>query len=185
MKHQARFCLSALPLLALIACDASVDQAMISNVPISSLEFTDAQNAAAICGRNAPNWDAAETALKANGYLETTDPRLVGIQQQQRAVILESANSDVLVLVGSRGGEGACIVGAEGMTPQQSSELALPWVRQFDAQTNADRGQGLANNAVQAWGTLEEDRIVFIAAYKTWDVLDAPGAAARLLYRER
>lgn len=185
MKHQARSCLTALPLLALIACEAPVDQAMISNLLISPLNFSEAQNAAAICGRNAPNWDATETAVKANGYSETTDSRLVSIQRQQGAVILESANSDVLVLIGSRGGEGACIVGAEGMTPQQSYELALPWVRQFDSQTNADRGQGLAQNAVQAWGTLEEDRIVYIAAYKTWDLLDAPGASARMFYINR
>lgn len=185
MKYLARSCLSILPLLALIACDAPIDQAKISDVPISSLQFSDAKSAAAICGRNAPNWDAAETALKANGYLELTEYRQVGILRQFRAVILKSANSDALVLIGSRGGKGACIVGAEGMTPQQSFELALPWVRQFDAQTNADRGQGLANNAVQAWGTSDEDSIVYIAAYKTWNFLSVPGAAARLIYVER
>ncbi|MEM6638133.1 MAG: hypothetical protein AAF667_19870 [Pseudomonadota bacterium] len=170
---------------ALAACDAAVDEDMISATPVSALEFSDAQKAAEICGRNAPNWTAAETALKASGYLETTDERLLGIQRSQRAVILESPTSDVLVLLGSRGGEGACFVGSEGLTPQQSFELALPWVRQFGALTNEERGQGLANNAVQAWGTLTDDLIVYIAAYKTWDVLGAPGAASRLLYIAR
>lgn len=185
MNSKAKFGLFFLPIFALVSCDASVDQDLISEVPVSALQFSDAQKAAGICGRNAPNWMGAEEALKANGYVETTDERLSNIQRTQRAVILESSDSDVLVLLGSRGGEGACIIGMNGMTPQQSVELALPWVRQFDAKTNADRGQGLAKNAVQAWGVLEENRIVFIAAFKTWDVLDAPGAAARLLYVER
>lgn len=185
MNFKAKFGLFLLPILALTSCDASVDQALISEVPVSALQFSDAQRAAEICGRNAPNWIGAEETLKANGYVETTDERLSNIQRTQRAVILESSNSDVLVLLGSRGGEGACVIGMNGMTPQQSFELALPWVSQFGAQTNADRGQGLANNAVQAWGVLEENRIVYIAAFKTWDVLDAPGAAARLLYVER
>jgi len=88
-------------------------------------------------------------------------------------------------MLGSRGSEGACIVGLEGMTAQQSFELAQPWVRKFDARTNAERGQGLAENAVQAWGTLDDMRVVYISAYKTWDVLGVPGAAARLLYKQR
>ena len=71
------------------------------------------------------------------------------------------------------------------MTPQQSYRLALPWVAKYDALTNEERGQGLSANAIQAWGRLEEDRIVYIAAYKTWDVLEVPGTAVRLLYIQR
>ena len=110
---------------------------------------------------------------------------MVSIQKSQRAVILEKPGTDVVVLLGASGGEGACIVGLEGMTPQQSFELAKPWVKTFGVRTNAERGQGLAKNAVEAWGTIEENRIVYIAAFKTWDVLDVPGAAARLLYIQR
>lgn len=78
-----------------------------------------------------------------------------------------------------------CIVGLEGMTPQQSFQLAEPRARKFDAQTNAERGQGLVSNAVQAWASIGESRGVYVAAYKTWEVLDSRGAAARLLYVQR
>ncbi|WP_321830003.1 hypothetical protein [Thalassovita sp.] len=169
----------------LAACDAPVDQKMVSTVPASAQQFSEAQKAAAVCGRHAPNWVAASQSLKSIGYHETEDPRLASIQKSQRAVILEKTGTDVVVLLGASGGEGACIVGLEGMTPQQSLELAKPWVKTFGVRTNAERGQGLAKNAVEAWGTIEENRVVYIAAFKTWDVLDAPGAAARLLYIQR
>ncbi|MEL6466499.1 MAG: hypothetical protein AAFQ58_16155 [Pseudomonadota bacterium] len=172
-------------ILLLSGCDTAVNQTLVSTTPATPQEFSEAKSAASVCGRHAPNWVAASTALKAEGYAETEDPRLASIQRAQRAVILEKPGIDVVVLLGARGGEGACIVGLEGMTPQQSFELAQPWVKKFDARTNAERGQGLAKNTVQAWGTLEEKRIVYIAAFKTWDVLDAPGAAARLLYIQR
>lgn len=185
VNRKTQLGLLALSVFAVSACDPAVNTDMISTTPVSALEFSEAQKAAQVCGRHAPNWSTVENELAAIGYFETTDERLSGVQRDQRAVILESPTSDVLVLLGSRGGEGACIVGMDGMTPAQSYELALPWVREFDAQTNEERGQGLANNAIQAWGRLEEDRIVYIAAYKTWEVLDVPGAAARLLYIKR
>lgn len=170
-----------LALGVLAACDTPVDPEMISTTPAPQAQFVAAQQAAATCLDLAPDWAAAEQAFRAQGFVETTDPTLVEVQRRQRAVILGAPNSDVVLLLGSRGGEGACLVGLPGMTPQQSMELALPWVEQFDLQTNAERGQGLAANAQQAWGRISEDQIVFVAAYKTWDILDEPGAAARLL----
>lgn len=169
----------------LVGCDEPVNEKLVSKTPVSSQQFLAAKNAAATCSRHAPNWGAVESAFKGIGYKETTDVRLKAIQSAKKSVILEAGDSDVVVLVGSRGGEGACIVGMRGMTPQQSYELALPWVKKYRAQTNKERGQGLANNAVQAWGVLEENRIVYIAAYKTWDIFDVPAAAARLLYIQR
>jgi len=171
--------------LLVAACDPAVDPDMVSREPAALATMAAARDAVRICGRTAPDWRSAEAALEAAGYAETTNDRLQAIQRRQGAVILEDGASDVLVLLGARGGEGACIVGAPGLTPPQSTALALPWARQFEAQTNADRGQGLANNAAEAWGTSTDERIVYIAAYKTWDVLEEAGAAARLLYIKR
>ena len=78
----------------------------------------------------------------------------MSIQRTQRAVILEKSGTDVIVLLGSRGGEGACIVGLKGMTPEQSFELAQPWVEKFDGKTKfrkrprtcKNRRAGLGNN---------------------------------------
>lgn len=168
--------------LLISGCEAPPNQRLISATPASSQQFSEAKSAAAVCGRHAPNWVAASAELKADGYVETKDPRLASVR---RAVILEKSGTDVIVLLGSEGKERACIVGLEGMTPQQSFELAQPWVQKFDAQTNAERGQGLAKDAVQAWGKIEENRNIFIAAFKTWDVLEGPGAAARLFFIQR
>jgi len=54
------------------------------------------------------------------------------------------------LLVGSRGGEGACIFGLKDMTPQQSYERALPWVGEYGAPTNEERGHGLADDVFEA-----------------------------------
>ncbi|MFW2545503.1 hypothetical protein ACN2XU_22975 [Primorskyibacter sp. 2E107] len=152
----------------------------MSAEPVTAERFAVAEAAAATCGAMAPNWAGLEVQLKAAGYVETDDAALKAAGRREGAVILEDPTSGALVLIGSRGGEGTCIVGMEGLTPQQSYGLALPWVKSFDLQTIVERGQGLAKNAVQAWGRLEPDRDVYVAAYKTWDVLDGPGAAARL-----
>lgn len=183
MKSAVMFVAAATLLIS--GCDTPVNQKLVSTNPATPQQFSEAKNAATVCGRHAPNWVSASTALKSGGDTETENARLVSIQRTQRAVILENSGTDVIVLLGSRGGEGACIVGLKGMTPQQSFELAQPWVEKFDGKTNSERGQGLAKNAVQAWATIEEERIVYIAAYKTWDVLDVPGAAARLFYIQR
>ena len=169
----------------LTGCDTPVNDTLVSQAPAPAQNFAEARKAAAVCARHAPNWGSAETSLKAAGFAETKDRRLKAVARAQNAVILENPAADAVVLIGSRGSEGACIVGLRGMTPQQSYKLAEPWARKFGARTNAERGQGLAQNAEQAWGTIEENRIVYIAAYKTWDVLAAPGAAARLLYIKR
>ena len=179
----ATLLLIATPIL--FGCDAPVNESLISTSPAGAQQFAAAKNAAANCARNAPDWAAVEIALKRAGYSETSDDRLRAIQRDQKAVILEAPDTDVIVLVGSAGREGACIVGLKDMTPQQSYELALPWAKKYGALTNEERGQGLADDAIQAWGSLEDDRIVYIAAFKTWDVLDVPGAAARLLYIQR
>lgn len=185
MQFPIKTVTTALAAATLSACDPMVDTQMISATGVSVATMSKAQQAAQICAQNAPNWVDVENALKVSGFAETQDERLTEIARAQRAAILENASEQVVVLVGSRGGEGACIVGARGMTPQQSFQLASPWAEQFDLQTNEERGQGLANNAVQAWGRIDDTGVIFTAAYKTWDVLDEPGAAARLLMTVR
>lgn len=163
----------------LAGCSATVDNSMISTSPAPADQLSAAKSAASLCASKAPNWEAVESAFLANGFVETTDLRLKALRD---AVILEDEDSDVLVLIGSKGKEGACIVGLPGMTPQQSYELALPWVRKYGAVSNADRGQGLSKKAVQAWAAFDDSRNVYIAAYKEWrEVLNVPGASARLL----
>ncbi|MEV8467933.1 hypothetical protein AB0T83_14230 [Fluviibacterium sp. DFM31] len=175
--------------IALLAgCDTPVDPALVSAAPAAPQQFSAAKAAAAICGRNAPNWSAAEAQLVAAGYRETTSDWLPSVlpstaaQKAGQITILEKPGTDVVVQFGTRAGEGACLVGLKNMTPQQSYALALPWAQQFDAETNAERGNGLAKNAVQAWFASDDDGNTYIAAMKTWPLLDGPGAVARLMY---
>ena len=185
MNFPIKTVITILGAVTLSACDPTVDTQLISTTDVPVTTFSKAQQAARICAQNAPNWVDVEDALKVSGFAESQNERLTAIAREQRAAILEDVSEQVVVLVGSRGGEGACIVGARGMTPQQSFQLAAPWAQQFDLQTNEERGQGLANNAVQAWGRIDDAGVIFTAAYKTWDVLDEPGAAARLLMTVR
>lgn len=160
----------------LAGCSATVST---SPAPAPAHQFSAAKSAASLCASEAPNWEAVENAFLANGFVETKKTRL---QTGRNEIFLEDEDSDVLVLIGSKGKEGACIVGLPGMTPQQSYELALPWVRKYGAVSNADRGQGLSKKAVQAWAAFDDSRNVYIAAYKEWrEVLNVPGASARLL----
>ena len=170
----------ALPLVLAALLSACVSQEPFK--PATPQQFNEAQNAVSICGRHAPDWDAISNALNEVGYTATENPRFISIQKSQAAEILEKQETGVVVLLGSRGREGACIVGLEGMSPPQGLELAQSWVKRFAALTNAERGQGLARNVVQAWGAKDKERIVYIAAYNSWDVIENRGAAARLLY---
>ncbi len=180
MKTLLSVCAAGVLLLA--GCDASVDQKLVSATPASPQQFAAARNAAAVCAQHAPNWQAIEATLRSRGYVDPTDAGLRSALERQDAKVLQTPDANLLVLLGSRPDQGACIVGLKGMTPQQSFALALPWVKQHGAETNEARGQGLADNAVQAWRATNEDQIIYIAAYKTWEVLRAPGAAARLLF---
>lgn len=172
--------------LFLANCASAPSQFDISDVPAGAEPFRAAQEAAALCAKDAPDWKAVEARFKASGYARTKNNALDNAARAQKAVVLEAVDSDVVVLIGAStelSGErsGACIISLPGMTPQQSYELALPWVRKYGAVTNAERGQGLSKKAVQAWGAVGERRIVYIAAYKSADILQEPGASVRLL----
>ncbi|MEM8978879.1 MAG: hypothetical protein AAGD04_05305 [Pseudomonadota bacterium] len=170
----------------LLGCGVSVDEDLISTQPAPKLEFVEARKAAALCAKHAPDWAALEEAFKSAGYAKSKDPRLAGFARSTGTAVLDKANTGMRVLVGEKNDqEGACIIGLEGMTPEQSFALAQPWVGAFEAVTNAERGQGLSQNAAQAWASFEAERIIYIVAYKTWNVLFQPGAAVRLIYIER
>lgn len=182
LKNLRKFILAlALGAFGLTAC-VSVDDDLISKTPASAQQFAEAKKAAATCGVHAPNWKALEAAYLSMGYSETQDKKRISVQKSQGVVILEKAGTDMVIMVGSRGGEGMCIVGLKNMTPQQSYELAQPWVKKFGLLTNAERGQGLSDLMVQVWGKTEERRVIYVGARKTFDVLDAPGSAASLRY---
>lgn len=172
-------------ILFLSGCNPEVDDALVSATPATAQQFSTAKLAAKACAESVPDLFEAEFALKRVGFTFTEDERLKSIQSALKATIMEAPEKGVVVLLGSRGGENACFVGLKGMTAQQSIELAIPWVKKYGALTNAEKGQGLAKNAAQAWSSFNERRNVYIAAYKTWDILDEPGAAARLLYLKR
>lgn len=185
MLKPTKFGILALTISVLVACDEPVDQSQVSTVPVSQQQFSDAQNAAEICGRFAPDMDRTEQVLRSGGYTDAQKEIFVNTARDQRITILESPNSDTIVVLLARRIEGLCVVGLEGMTPEQSFQLALPWVEKFGALTNAERGQGLANNAVQAWASSNEDRLINIAAYRTFEGADVSGASVRLIYRIR
>jgi len=172
-------------LLGLMGCNSQINEAMISDEPVPASQIRAASTAAKVCARHAPNWGQVEFALKSQGYSETDDDSLAAAAKRTKSVFLEDVNSDVVVQLGSSGSEAACLIGVPGLTPTQSYQLALPWVDQFDLLTNEERGQGLSAKAVQAWGRLDEERIVYVAAYKAWDVFEVPGAAVRLIYISR
>lgn len=169
--------------ILLAACNTDVGQHEISAKPLPQAQMSVASRATSICAKHAPNDEGAIEDFLVNGFHPTSDKRLVAISNRYAGEILESGG--VVVQVGKQGREFGCVIGAVGMTPEQSYNLALPWVSQYNAQTNAERGQGLSKKVVQAWGIHEENRIVYLSALKSWDVLDTAGAAARLIYIER
>ena len=175
--------IAVLFLVGLAACQSAVDTDKISLQQAPASSFKLAQGAASTCARHMPDTTVINASLQARGFVDVTAKDVGEVDFGPSATIWQSG--ETYVLVGSRLNEKACIVGLKGMTPGQSLALAQPWVNKFGAISNADRGQGLANNAVQAWASLSGTPKVYIAAYKTWEFFDEPGAAARLLYRPK
>lgn len=146
--------------------------------PTSQQQFAVAQAAVDLCARQAPNWTATVAAFKSAGYSEAGS----WSRQGNKTVTLEAPNADVLVLVGSQGGDGTCIVGLEGMTSEQSVRLAQPWVKTFDASPFGQADPSRKAAVVQTWRGETASHYVRISAYRSWDLLDAPGGSARLLF---
>lgn len=172
------------------ACDPRVDEQFISYFPAPSERIARASDAAEACGATTTAWGARESLFRNLGYARPEDPRLVEIEEEKRAIFLVSPAKDILIQLGGKASLGGssptgCIIAVHGMTPKQAYELALPWANQFAAPTNAELGQGLAKKAIEVWNLYEDDRIVRIAAYKTWEDLGVPGAAVRLVAYSR
>lgn len=166
--------------MLLAGCAPSVDEKLISYFPAPADQIALAEDAVDICGRTPKAYQFREALFRSLGFSEPDDPELHIMAKQKRGTVLVKPGSDVVVQLGGDGGRSGCIVGVKGMTPQQSFDLALPWVQKYEAVSNEELGQGLTHNAIQAWRTSDEDPTVFIAAYKTWDVLGVPGAAVRI-----
>ncbi|MEO1177727.1 MAG: hypothetical protein AAFV87_11330 [Pseudomonadota bacterium] len=147
---------SGLAALVLAGCDAPERTPPVSDTPVPADVFTLAQQTAAACAEHLPDWEAVVDELTNGAFLESSDPAMRAAARANGGVVIEAADGDLVVAISGtrarRSGkrETLCFIGAVGMTPDQAFDLAQPWVRRFDLQTNAERGQGLSSDAVQA-----------------------------------
>ena len=184
MKIRSKLTTCSVVILA--ACAPTVDQALISTQPAAATTISVAQNAVDICSQTPSDRLMTANTLTSNGFKPASLDHFPNLQNlQNRTLAFEAAGGEVLVIVATDGNETACLVGGHDITPEQSFALAQPWVEKFDALTNAERGQGLSNLVVQAWASFTDERNVYISATKTWDVLEGPGSAVRLIYLEK
>ncbi|MDX8351776.1 hypothetical protein [Cognatiyoonia sp. IB215182] len=161
------------------------DQERIIADPAPASRIAEGRKATNACVSNMPDTSRTEAALVSAGFAKTTEES-TGAGSLNFANSYASSDGTVVATIGSQGqNEKLCLVRIAGMTPEQSLSLAQPWAQAYGAQTNAERGQGLARNAVQAWGSMENDRIVFIAALKNWRADDVPGGAVRMIHIQR
>lgn len=152
-----------------------------TDVAVAEQVFPIAFQAADICADYAPDWNAVVSAFASNGYREISDQRRRG----ERVVIVEDPASNVKVLVGLERGEGACIVGFDGMTPQQSVQLAQRWANRFGASVFGEGDPSRKRGVLQTWRTGTDAHIVRISAYSSSNVLDTQGSEVRLWLTSR
>lgn len=178
-RHKAIFIMCS---LMLSGCAPAVDEELISYFGATEENMIEARKAVDICLRtsNSLAWDLREAMFRQVGYVDAVFEDPERDIEEIRAVILIQPESEVVVQLGENGGKSGCVVGLKGMSPRQSYDLALPWVRHFDGVSNEDRGQGLTPNAIQTWRGVGTQFQVFISAYKTWEILETQGAAVRL-----
>ncbi|RVT82756.1 hypothetical protein DXV76_16100 [Rhodobacteraceae bacterium CCMM004] len=171
-------------LMLMLGCASipPLDTTTISQTPASASQMAFAGRIVRVCS-GLPDADRVMAAFEAMGHQvgrwrmimgggeELVSPRQVSFERGD--VIVQASETD-------------CYVGVKGMTPEQSYQLAQPWVRHFGAITNAEAGQGLSPHVVQAWGGRPKGTpVVLIAAHKTWpwdrgEWPDVPGAAVTL-----
>ena len=161
------------------------DQERIIANPAPDARIAEGERAAALCQQNMPNTAATETALISSGFVKGKEES-TGAGALNFANSYTSADGTVVTTVGSQGSnEKLCLIRIAGMTPEQSVTLAQPWVQEYGALTNAERGQGLSRDAAQAWGSVESDRIIYISAIKNWRADEIPGGAVRMIHIQR
>ena len=167
--------------IAVSGCDPAVDTSLISRTPAPAAAVERAETALAICARNLQDYAETVRLIAAAGFAETRSSILAEPQSRFRFRSFASARHGVEITIVQQDRENLCLVGVDDLTPAQSFDLAAPVAEMFGAVTNAERDNGLANNAVEAWALFGPDRNLYIAAYKTWAPLGQPGAAVRLI----
>jgi hypothetical protein len=176
-KPMLRSLISTVSFVLLIcSCAPAVDEELISYFGAPEENMVEASKAVDVClqvGRA----HQRETIFRQAGFVDAVFEDPERDIERLRELILIHPDSDVVVQIGKNGIGSGCLIVLKGMSPQQSHNLALPWVRHYNAVSNEELGQGLTPNAIQAWRSQGN---VFIAAYKTWDILEAPGAAVWL-----
>lgn len=174
--------------VALTGCSGvpPVNTSTISETPANAQRYAAARQAVNICSK-LPDTEAVMRGFEALGYQRS---RLEFTTNGGKKLISESINSqskDLKIIASSEG----CTIGLEGMTPDQSYRLALPWVRKFGLVTNESLGQGVSPHVVQAWQfpTFPNSQIL-VSAGKTWHwdgavSSNVPGASVRLIFNQR
>lgn len=133
-----------------------------------------------------PDTEAVLSGLEEIGFKRTRKDASKNQSSDPFDEVVSDPSGNLKIEASSQG----CIVGLEGMTPEQSYELALPWVDAYGARTNASLGQGLSQHVIEAWRATSPQGVpIFIAAYKTWPLRsnvasDLPGSAVRLSYSQ-
>lgn len=182
--------LFAVTLVSSCADIPSVNTATISNSPASATAFAEARKAVRACA-GLPDAKVMFDRFEAIGYRSSGAPDRTSRTDLQggttRVVVPTVSHDDGEVIV--QAAAGYCYVGLRGMTPQQSFTLAQTLVKRFGATTNAENGQGLSDQVVQAWRVQRNGTpAVLIAAHKTWPLdrgrwPSVPGAAVTLITR--
>ena len=162
----------------LSGCAPPVDETLISYFGASEETIAKAREAAQLCTDFGPQ--EREVEFREQGFVNAAFENSERSVDELRATLLIHADTGIVALLGKDGGTSGCKIGAKGMSPQQSYELALPWVALINGVSNEDLGQGLTPNAIQAWRGYRNGFQTFVAAYKTWDILEEPGAAVWL-----
>ena len=174
--------------MALAGCPGipPVNTETISENPASAARYAAARQAVNICSR-LPDTEAVMRGFEALGYERS---RLEFTTNDGKTLVSESVtsqNTDLKIIASSAG----CTIGLEGMTPDQSFQLAQPWVRKFGLVTNESLGDGLSPHAVQAWQypTFPHTQVL-VSAGKTWHrnsgiSSNAKGASVRLIYSQK
>jgi len=175
LSHRFRLpALSSLCILALAACVPQVDRTYISDTPASPASFAVAQQAARAC-KHTYDRKTRDNSFRRAGFKVVEQPVTKNGRTFTKTEI--TAPDDAVHVIVS--GLGQCWVGLEGMTPEQSAELAQIWVYAFDAEPNSASGNGLSDHVSGAWRNFfveperfpdkpEYEHRIYIAAYKTW-----------------
>ena len=162
----------------MLGCAPPVNEELISYFGAPEANFEVARDAVERCAEYGP-W-TREKAFRNTGFVNATFVNSERTIEDVDGLLLIEPESNVVVKLGQDGGVSGCIVGLKGMSPEQSFDLARIWVREFGAVSNTELGQGLTPNAIEAWRVSVDGFPIFIAAYKTWDLLEEAGAAVML-----